>query len=75
MITVQVLHFQINNKNNVSQMMLLFCDEGFSTDQDYIVYTHKGCIHNAKMATHEKKIITETQSQDEKNTLSFEITN
>lgn len=34
------------------------------------VYIHKGCVQNARMATHEKK--TETQSQDEKNTLSFD---
>lgn len=53
MVTVQVLHFQINNKNNVSQMMLLFCDEGFSIGKP--VYIHKGCVQNATMATREKK--------------------
>lgn len=35
------------------------------------VYIHKGCVQNARMATREKKI-TQTQSQDEKNTLSFD---
>lgn len=44
MVTVQVLHFQINNKNNVSQIMLLFCDEGLGTDWE-------ACLHSQRVCT------------------------
>lgn len=51
-------------------MMLLFCDEGFSTDWEACLHSQRVCTkcHNGNMW----KKITQTQSQDEKNTLSFD---